>query len=227
MTNLEPYFLIKLLHILLFVYWLGGDIGVFYSAIHVRKHELTIPARQTALTILAWVDQIPRFCLVFMLPVGYSLAAQLGVVRASTMVLFATWLVAFAWAAMVASIHHYQGTPRGQRLRNIDLVWRCLLVGGLLWDAWQGFMGSGHVLARWVAAKLIVFALLITCGIMIRLRGTKLGPALRQLFENGSTPQIEAAIKLSFARTRPFVLLIWALLVVAAYIGIAKPAFGV
>ena len=104
MTNLEPYFLIKLLHILLFVYWLGGDIGVFYSAIHVRKHELTIPARQTALKILAWVDQIPRFCLVFMLPVGYSLAAQLGVVRASTMVLFATWLVAFAWATMVASM---------------------------------------------------------------------------------------------------------------------------
>ena len=34
------YFLLKLAHILLFVYWLGGDIGVFYSAFSVRDRTL-------------------------------------------------------------------------------------------------------------------------------------------------------------------------------------------
>jgi uncharacterized membrane protein len=56
----ESYVLIKLLHILLFVYWLGADIGVFYSARFVREASLGREARQTATRIMGWVDQIPR-----------------------------------------------------------------------------------------------------------------------------------------------------------------------
>ena len=59
---------------------------------------------------------------------------------------------------------------------------------------------------------------------MIRLRGKPMGPALRELFANGSTPELEATIQQTSARTRPFVLAIWVLLVVAAYIGISKPS---
>ena len=62
---------------------------------------------------------------------------------------------------------------------------------------------------------------------MIRLRGVALGPALRDLCLHGSTPEREAAIVRSFSRTRPFVLAIWVLLVITAYVGIAKPDFGV
>lgn len=67
-----------MLHVLLFAYWLGADIGVFYSARVVRDSSLGIEARRTALRILGWIDQIPRYCLVLMLPVGYGLAASFG-----------------------------------------------------------------------------------------------------------------------------------------------------
>lgn len=220
----EPYFLIKLAHLLLFVYWLGGDIGVFYSAIHVRDRQLSLEARQMALRILGWVDQIPRYCLVLMLPVGYSLADQLGVVVLPPLVFVFLWGISIAWLWMVWAIHHLQGRPIAEKLRKIDLTWRFILTGGLLFDAWQGFNGTGHVLTTWLAAKFLVLATLIFCGIMIRLRGKPLGPALRELFATGSTPQLEATIQQTFARTRPFVLAIWALLVVAAYIGISKPS---
>ena len=62
---------------------------------------------------------------------------------------------------------------------------------------------------------------------MIRLRGVALGPALRDLCLHGSTPEREAAIVRSFSHTRPFVLAIWVLPVITAYVGIAKPDFGV
>ena len=219
----EPYFLIKLAHLLLFVYWLGGDIGVFYSAIQLRDRRLSLEARQLALKILGWVDQIPRYCLVLMLPVGYSLADQLGIVVLPRIVFILLWVIAVAWLWMVWAIHH-QGRPIAEKLRKIDLTWRFILAGGLLFDAWQGFNGTGHVLTTWLAAKFLILATLIFCGIMIRLRGKPMGPALRELFANGSTPELEATIQQTSARTRPFVLAIWVLLVVAAYIGISKPS---
>jgi hypothetical protein len=223
---LDSYSLLKLLHLLLFVYWLGGDIGVFHSAQYVRNASLTRDARATALRILAWIDLIPRYCLVLMLPVGYTLAHEIGAVTISAAGLAVLWLIAIAWLALVYAIHRWQGTRTGQILRNFDLGWRIVLTAGLIWDAVQGFRGKGHIEVPFVAAKFAIFAFLIFCGIMIRLRGAPLGPALRELLARGSTPKIEETITTAFARTRPFVLAIWAGLVVAAYIGIAKPTFG-
>jgi len=214
-------------HILLFVYWLGGDIGVFYSATFVRNGAVHLEGRRTAMKILVWVDQIPRYCLVLMLPVGYTLALRIGVVRLPTAFLALLWVIGIAWLWMVWAIHHHQGTPLGERLRRIDLGWRFVLAAGLLFDAWQGFARTGHLLTDWISLKFVIFALLIGCGIMIRLRGAPSAPALRQIFATGSTPELEATVLRTAGRTRPFVLAIWALLVLAAYVGISKPEFGI
>ena len=222
----DSYFLLKLAHILLFVYWLGGDIGVFYSATFVRNRTVHVEGRRTALKILAWVDQIPRYCLVLMLPVGYTLALRIGVVQLPPAFMALLWVVGFAWLWMVWAIHHHQGTPLGERLRRIDLTWRFVLAAGLLFDAWQGFTRSGHLLTDWISLKFAIFALLICCGIMIRLRGAPSAPALRQIFATGSSPELEAIVLRTAGRTRPFVLAIWVLLVVAAYVGISKPEFS-
>jgi hypothetical protein len=219
----ESYVLIKLLHILLFVYWLGADIGVFYSARFVRDASLGREARQTAIRIMGWVDQIPRYCLVLMLPVGYTLAMQIGVVQLPPVFLSLLWVVGAAWLAMVWAIHHYQGTPRAERLRSIDLVWRVVLALGLVWDAVQGFRRTGHLYTDWISLKFLIFAALIGCGIMIRVLGKPIGPALRSILATGSTPELEAAVARGFSRTRPFVLAIWVLLVAAAWVALAKP----
>jgi hypothetical protein len=110
-------------------------------------------------------------------------------------------------------------------LRRIDLAWRIILIFGLLWDAWQGFNGTGHLLTGWLSAKFALFAFMIFCGVMIRVRGAPMGPAMKAIFESGSTPELEAVVTRTAGRTRPWVLAIWAALVIAAYIGIAKPTF--
>lgn len=225
-ASMETYVFAKLAHLLLFAYWLGGDIGVFYSATMLRKRELSIEARQTALRILVWVDMIPRYCLVLMLPVGYMLAGAVGVVRLSPVWIGAVWVVALVWLALVISVHHWQGTALGERLRKIDLGWRCIVVPGLIFDAWQGFRGTGHLLTGWLSAKVLILALCIVCGIGIRLLGKPMAPTLKAIFATGSTPELEATVLRTQGRTRPFVLTIWALLVVAAYLGVAKPPLG-
>jgi hypothetical protein len=220
---LDAYFLIKLAHVLLFVYWLGGDIGVFYSASWVRNRTHSIEARRTAQQILAWLDQIPRYCLVLMLPVGYALASRIGAARVPEAFHVIMWGVALVWLWAVWAIHRYAGSPLGERLRRIDLGWRWILVAGLSWDAWTGFRGDGHLLTDWVSLKFAIFAVLIFCGIMLRILGRPMPGLLRQIFASGSTPELEDAVQRTAARTRPFVLTIWALLVLAAYVGISKP----
>ena len=106
---MNEYVLLKLAHLLLFVYWLGGDIGVFYSARYVRDRTLSREARLVAVKIMGWIDQIPRYCLVLMLPVGYTLARDIGVVQLPDIFMTGLWVVALAWLGMVWAIHHWQG----------------------------------------------------------------------------------------------------------------------
>lgn len=222
----ETYVLLKLAHVLLFAYWLGGDVGVFYSARLVRDRALPVDARRVALRIMGWIDMIPRYCLVLMLPVGYTLARQVGVVRLPDAFVAVLWLVSLAWLWLVWAVHRHAGTPRGERLRRIDLGWRIVLAAGLAYDAWQGFQRTGHLFSDWISAKFLVFAAIMACGILIRVRGKALGPVLRELLAEGSTPEREAAVSRAASAVRPWVFAIWGLLVLAAWIGIAKPEFG-
>ena len=64
------YGLVKFVHILLLVYWLGGDAGVFYSSTFVVNPSLTREARMTAAKIFIELDMLPRYCLALMLTVG-------------------------------------------------------------------------------------------------------------------------------------------------------------
>ncbi len=222
----ETYVLLKLAHLLLFAYWLGGDIGVFYSARFVRDGSLSIDGRRVALRIMTWVDMIPRYCLVLMLPVGYTLALRVGVARLPDTFMAILWGVSLAWLWLVWAVHRHAGTPRGDRLRRVDLGWRIVLAAGLAFDAWQGFQRTGHLFSDWISAKFLAFAAIMFCGILIRIRGSALAPSLRELLEHGSTPEREAAVARAAGAVRPWVFAIWGLLVLAAWIGIAKPDLG-
>lgn len=219
------YDLLLLAHLLLFAYWLGGDIGVFYSSRYVSNAALSLEARTTALRIMAWIDEIPRICLVLILPVGWSLAASVGFLsdRATSQV--AIWLVCLGWLAMVFAVHHYRGTGLGMTLRRIDMGFRVLVILGLGGLAIISLMGGTPIEHPWLAAKLLVYVLCVACGLAIRIVAAPFGAGFARLTEQGSTPDVEAQISRSLARARPFVIAIWMLLIAAAYLGLAKPYF--
>jgi len=52
--------LARFVHVLLFVYWLGGDAGVFYSSRFVVDPKLGREARLTAAKIFLELDMLPR-----------------------------------------------------------------------------------------------------------------------------------------------------------------------
>ena len=221
------YSLLLLAHLVLFAYWLGGDIGVFYSSYRVCDANLTKEARLTALKIMGWVDMVPRYCMVLILPVGLALAATMGWWEASAAFVAGAWAFALVWLALVWSVHHFQGRKLAETLRRFDLALRVVLIATLLTIGTLGLNDAGPIQSgqHWLALKVVIFGLLVFCGLMIRITAAPFGPAFARIMREGSSPEAEAQLNGAMNKARPFVVLIWIGLVINAYLGALKPAF--
>jgi len=219
----NDYFLFKLGHLLCFVYWLGADIGVFYSSRYVCDASLGPEARSTAARIMAWVDMIPRYSLVLILPFGLTLAARSGWWDGLGAYLPLAWLGAAAWLALVWAVTRFARSPRGDHLKRVDYVVRLAVLLTLLGVGLAGLAGSGPVNQGWLAAKLVVFSLAIASGLAIRLLAAPFGPAFARVIAEGSRPELEQAMRAAMRRAKPVVVLIWLWLLLAAWLGLSKP----
>jgi hypothetical protein len=223
---MTEYSLLLLAHLVLFAYWLGGDIGVFYSSFRVCDPALSREARTTALKIMAWVDMVPRYCLVLILPTGLALAATMGVWETREGVVPVVGLLCGLWLWMVWAIHHFQGRPLAETLRRIDFGIRVLVILSMVGYGVAGLAGHGPINQGWLAAKVLLYGLLVFCGLMIRVMAQPFGPAFAEIARAGSTPEAERRLNGAMQRARPFVIAIWVGLVVITYLGAVKPAFG-
>lgn len=218
------YAALILIHILLLVYWLGADLGVFYSAGFLTNPSLSVETRRTVMKILHFIDLFPRMALVMMLPVGISLALIGGYAAVpegwTVPVIALAWVAGTAWLALVIKI--YGRVSPG--LTKLDYAIRFAVIAGLLVLAAASFAGIGPVIpgATWLALKLVVFAAIIVCGLGIRVVFKPFGAAFGKLVAEGSSPAVEAAMKQAQLRVRPVVLTLWAGLVIEAFLGISK-----
>ena len=61
--KMNAFLILKYFHILLFVFWLGTDMGTYYSSKFVINPKLSAPQRATALQILLGCDLGPRIAM--------------------------------------------------------------------------------------------------------------------------------------------------------------------
>lgn len=218
------------LHIVLFAYWLGGDVGVYYASRYILKSDLGPEARAVSTKIMHGVDIAPRVSLVLFLPSGITLMA-LGPLGDEFFV--QGWLLALVWvcglAWLAVSLIDYRGgdTPLARLSQKADLLVRYALSAGLV-----GVAAYTMVVAepfgvdtnpKWLGAKVAAYGLCIFCGVMIRRQLAPFGPAFGRLVTSGSTPEVERAILGSIRRCEPWVYGIWTLVLVAALLGVVKP----
>jgi hypothetical protein len=73
--------------------------------------------------------------------------------------------------------------------------------------------------------KLLGFAFLIFCGLMIRINLKGFVDAYVKLLSNSQTNADDQRMIASLNKVRPWVITIWVVLVIEAAVGIAKPVF--
>lgn len=219
-----------LLHIVLFAYWLGGDVGVYYASRYIIKSEVGPEARAVSTKIMHGVDIAPRVSLVLILPSGITLMAW-GPLGDDFFV--HGWLLALVWAAgltwLVVSLIDYRGgdTAIARFSQKADLLVRyslsAVLVGFGLYTIFATDPFGVETNPKWLGAKVVAYALCIFCGVMIRRQLVPFGPAFGKLVTAGSTPEVEKAILGSIKRCEPWVYGIWTLVLLAAALGVIKP----
>jgi hypothetical protein len=217
--------LARFLHLLLFVYWLGGDAGVFYSSSFVVNPKLSRDARMTAAKIFLDLDMLPRYCMALMLTVGGILAEVIGITH-PTWEMVAIVLLGPVWLALVVLVHAKEGSAAGQTLKRVDVWFRWIVIASILASVahshWTGRLAG----LEWFSAKLLIFAFLIFCGLMIRRLLPPFIQGFRTLATTGPTPESDRLMIDGLARCRPWVLAIWAGILLSAWLGIYKPALG-
>lgn len=217
--------LLTLIHLLLFCYWLGGDIGVFYSSGFVVDGERSRDQRLMAAKIMLALDLVPRICMSLMITVG-GLLSELKGIEHPLWQLVAITLLGPVWLTMVLLQHYRHGAGWMPALVRFDRLFRWLVIGSIIasvaWSASTGRLAE----APWLAAKLLGFAFLVFCGLMIRRHFGGYGAGYAALMQGEPTAEQNAAMQASLSRMRPWVLAIWVVLIVEAWLGVSKPGLG-
>lgn len=206
-------------HLLVFVYWLGGDLGAFYAS-----HALTAPAvpadrRLFAARIVADVDMAPRSALILALPTGFLLADARGWIDAPPLAGAAILGASLVWLAVIWRLHRGHGAQGG--LKRLDLFFRVAALSGLGAAGAAGIAGA-LAMPFFIAAKCLLLAGAIAMGLVIRRALAPLAPALAGLSgPEGAKAEAQTAGVLRKARL--MVVVIWLLIGAAALFGLATP----
>ena len=208
---MSAYELLVFVHVLLFVYWLGADIGVFISARSLVNEKLPVPGRAIAAKIFFTIDMAPRTSHVMMLPIGFSLAAALGISPITGIWLVLVWVVGVAWLGLTWYIRVKTGTVSGRTAERFDVWFRAVLVVVLIVTGAVSLITDTPFSQSWLTLKIGLFGIIVASGAGIRLTLKPFGPAFAQLMSDGPSPTVNDTLRSAMRRSYPFVFTIWTL----------------
>ena len=217
--TLTLYSLLVFFHILLFVFWLGADLGVAILGAQFRNQSYSIAERITLLKTLTMVDMGPRSAWALMIGSTLSLLKTGGYWDLPPPVIGLAWVISFTWLWLVWSAHKAGQTPYAAKLKKIEF--------GLKWGLASFYLSLGSlslitgapIAPNWLASKALLFGFIFIAAILIDIRFKMVGPLLVTLIETGSSEATETPLLMAMNRTRFWVRLTYLLLVLTAFIG--------
>ncbi len=212
-------------HLLLFVLWLGADVGVFVLGQHFRKRRVyTLDQRLALLKLLVAVDMTPRTAWALMVPVSLTLAAAGGWALLPVWTVAAAWGVGGAWLFLVWDAHRHDQTPRAARNRRWELPIKLAIMLGYLGLGGYSLVAGEPIVARFVAWKAVLFGLIFAAAMAIDAQFKSVGPQLARLIAEGSSDATELPLLRTMNLTRVWVWTVYLLLLATAWLGVVKPA---
>lgn len=232
----DPYIILKFLHIIMAGLWLGMDMGVFTASTKMRSAKFSIETRAAMGKLAGILDMGPRSAVVVMLMLGITMtfmggwgaAGDYNTEIATTAALIGVVWLSGLWHQFWVD-HPNLGETRpeshiafGKRFRNIDLGMRVVITSILAVVAIWSLLGDGPIAATWLAVKLVMFSVIVACGIGIRICIPPTRAAIADIFANGSTPEREQTLEDSRGMALFFVKSIWILVALIIWVSVSK-----
>ena len=218
---MTAYGIFNFLHILVFAVIVGVELPALYALRLARGPGGSEAARLMSLRIKRYADAISALMLILLLPLGVQIGNALGVwTLSSNTWLYITWAVALAWLA-IAVIAEAGGASIGaRRVYKTECVLRIIIGLGNVYDAVSTLMGAGMIQTNWLAAKVLLFGLILVVSGWIRWQTRAVRFASLDGAEAGadSQPLIDTIRRAQWGSHS-----ILAMALIAAYLGTAKP----
>ncbi len=217
------YSLLIFFHILLLVFWLGTDLGVLLGAKATERSDLSVETRVTVLKVALVLDRMPRTALTLILPSGLSLAVLLNLVDVSNTVLGAVWAAGLAWATILWVGFLNPETPLEKRVMTFNFF-----ANGVLALAVSGIaigLLLGDSVPTWLALKVLSVGLIFVAGVILDVLFKPAVDVFMSIAMEGADDQKNAAYSKAIGPVYWVVLTIYALVLIAAWLGIDKPSF--
>jgi hypothetical protein len=209
-------------HIMLFVLWLGADVGVFICGWWIRRPTLSLEQRMVLLQASGVIDLWPRVSAALMLPAGLMLAVS-WVPALTWPWLVSAWLVAGAWIVLTFVGMRLMGTPGGLLLQRITSLGLVVLAVACVAGGASLITGTTPGL-QWLGGKLLLYALVCILAIGIEVAFRPVIAGFGMLADRATREQGDALVRQGMNRTLTVVAVLYATLVAASILGVFKPA---
>jgi hypothetical protein len=216
------YRTVLFLHQVLFVFWLGPDIGVYMWSTKVTNPELSPAQRVSAGRIMGTIGLIPQACMSLMLTVGGTLTELMGIEHPWWQ-MAGIVLLGPVWLTLTLLVYFRAGTDAGRKLADMDMWFRWLVLVSVIGSAGLSIATGRLADTPWVTGKLLLFAAVVFFSIMMRLRLQPFYPAINQLESTGPSSEIDKQLSSSIGRARLFMIATWFGLALAAGLGMVQP----
>ncbi len=216
------YLFVLFLHQVLFVFWLGPDIGVYMWSTKVVNPALSAGQRLAAGRIMQVIGVLPQVCMSLMLTVGGVLTELMGIDHPWWQ-MAAIWLLGPVWLSLTLVVYATAGTDRGARLMQLEILLRWLIVVSVPLSVIYSVSTGRLAGFPWVMAKLLLFAAVVFFSLRMRQRLLPFTTGLDRLAVEGPSPELDAILTTSISRARLFMFASWAALAAAAALGMAQP----
>ena len=219
---MAEYEIWKFLHICMFVFWLGTDMGVMLCSKKSTDPNLGVEARFQMLEMALKIEILPRVMWVMALPLGVHLSKSLGYIEPSVLTLTLMWVFVLMWLVINVGGAANLDKPWGQQLSKINRVVVASLGVGLIIVAASSFMGYGPYEPNSIALKVGLYGLINLTILGIEIAFFPLGLAFERLATEGSSPELESSITNGMKTTLLWVHTTYIMIFIVAFIGVTK-----
>ena len=224
---MDWYAVLLFLHILSLVFWLGTDIGVFILGKFAQNPGYAVEQRLLLLKVAMILDMFPRVFMVLTLPTGFQLATALGAIPYNQALTAGVWAFSAIWLAIVLTGLLRHEAPIGMRAKKVEKFIQYVLFAVLAWAGLASLLSGEPITTPWIAVKVLMYSSIL---VIIQFLEKAFFPAVAgflSLESSGSSPQLESQIRGGMDRVYLWVLAIYAIVIVSAFLGVAKPGFGI
>lgn len=214
----------KFLHILMFVGWVGADMGVFLSAKKSTDPKWSFESRMLFLHMALRIELIPRTMWKAALPLGVMLSVDMGLLDIGSAGIASVWIFTIIWWALSMTGAFYYDRPMGHQIAKIANFITGFVGVGLITVAIASAMGNGPFEpdATWLLWKVGLYGMINLTCLAIVVTFDPMGAAFGRLAVEGSTPEVEGLIGKIFNLSVFPIWTTYALVVLVAFIATTR-----